>query len=56
MARHRNARGREFGFARFFNVKNNIKLLQTLNSVWVGECRVWAKEARFDRFEHNDVS
>lgn len=56
VARHRNARGQEFGFARFVNVKNNIKLLQTLNSVWVGECRVWAKEARFDRFEHNDVT
>ena len=56
VARHRNARGHEFGFVRFVNVKNKIKLLQALNSVWVGKCRVWAKEARFDRFAHNDVS
>ena len=56
VARHRNAPGQEFGFVRFVNVKNKIKLLQALNSVWVGECRVRAKEAMFDRFAHNDVS
>lgn len=55
VARHRNARGQEFGFVRFVNVKNKGKLSQALNNVWVGDCRVWAKEARFDRFAHNDV-
>ena len=36
-------------------MKNKTKLLQAVNNVWLGECRVWAKEARFDRFAHNDV-
>ena len=26
-----------------------------MNSVWIDDCRVWAREARFDRFAHNDV-
>jgi hypothetical protein len=54
VARHRNSRGQEFGFVRFVNVKNKGKLLQALNGVWVGDCRVLAREARFDRFAHND--
>jgi len=40
VARHRNARGQEFGLVRFVNVKNKTKLLQAMNNVWVGECRV----------------
>jgi RNA recognition motif-containing protein len=55
VARYRNARGQEFGFVRFVNVKNIEKLSQALNNVWIGDCRVLAKEARFDRFAHNDV-
>ena len=55
VARHRNSRGQEFGFVRFVNVKNKSKLLQALNNVWMGECRFLAKEARFDRFAHNDI-
>ena len=54
VARHRNARGQEFGFVRYVNVKNENKLSQALNNVWIGECRVWAREARYDRFAHND--
>jgi hypothetical protein len=54
VARHRNASGQEFGFVRFVNVKNKIKLSQALNNVWFGDCRVWAREARFDRFAQND--
>ena len=56
VARHRNSRGHEFGFVRFVNVKNKRKLLQALNNVWMGECCVFAKEARFDRFAHNDIA
>jgi len=56
VARHRNARGQEFGFVRFVNVKNKVKLSQALNNVWIDQCRIWAREARFDRFAHNDVA
>jgi len=56
VARHRNSCGQEFGFVRFVNVKNKSKLLQALNNVWMGDCRVFAKEARFDRFAHNDIA
>lgn len=37
-------------------MKNKIKFSQTLNNVWFGDCRVWAHEARFDRFAHNDYA
>jgi len=36
-------------------VKNIAKLSQALNNVWLGQCRVIAHEARYDRFAHNDV-
>jgi hypothetical protein len=36
-------------------VKNKGKLSQSLNSVWVGDFRVWEKVTRFDRIAHNDV-
>ena len=54
VARHRNVRGQEFVFVRYVNVKNKIKLSQALNNVWIGEHRVWAREARYDRFERYD--
>jgi len=50
-----NARGHEFGFVRYVNMKCKDKLSQSLNIVWIGECRVWAREARFDRFAHNGL-
>jgi len=56
VARQQNARGQEFGFVRYVNVKNTVKLTHALNNIWVGDCRVWAREARFDRFAHKDVS
>ena len=37
-------------------MKTKVKLAQALNNVWVGDCRVWAREARFDRFAHNDLT
>jgi len=37
------------------NVNNRDKLAQVLNDVWIGDCRVWAREARFDRFAQFDV-
>jgi len=54
IARKRNARGQIYGFVRFSNVKNASKLSNTLNNVWFGYLRVWAREARFDRFAVND--
>ena len=54
VARQRNARGQVYGFVRFSNVKNANKLSKALNNVWFGHLRVWAREARFDRFVVND--
>jgi hypothetical protein len=56
VARYKNARGQEFGFVRYVNVKNKDKLLQALNNIWLGQYRILAREARFDRFAHNDVA
>lgn len=39
---------------RFSNVNNSKKLSNALNNVWFGHLRVWAREARFDRFAEND--
>ncbi|KEH26171.1 hypothetical protein MTR_5g049880 [Medicago truncatula] len=50
VARRPNARGQVYGFVRFLNVKNRDKLGQALNNIWIGDCCVWAREARFDRF------
>jgi len=47
VARHLNACGQVYGFVRFLNVKNRDKLGQALNNIWIGDCRVWAREARF---------
>lgn len=55
VVRFRNARGQEFGFVRYVNVKNKVKLSQALNNVWIGQNRVWAREAKYDRFSHNDI-
>lgn len=54
MAWKRNSRGQVYGFVRFSNVKNVEKLSHTLNNVWFGHLRVWAREAIFDRFASND--
>jgi hypothetical protein len=54
IARQRNACGQVYGFVRFSNVKNSDKLFQALNNVWFGHLRVWAREAKFDRFVIND--
>jgi hypothetical protein len=54
IARHRNVRGQVYGFVRFSNVKNSDKLSLALNNVWFGHLRVWAREAKFDRFATND--
>ena len=54
IARRRNARGQIYGFVRFSNVKNSSKLSHALNNVWFGHLRVWAREAKFDRFAAND--
>ena len=50
IARMRNFRGQAYGFLRFMNVRNKDKLALALNNVWIGHCRIWAREARFDRF------
>jgi RNA recognition motif-containing protein len=50
VARNRNARGQNYGFVRFINVKDVVKLLKALNNVCFGQNKVWANIARFDRF------
>jgi hypothetical protein len=35
---------------RFLNVRNRDKLSIALNNIWICQCRIWAREARFDRF------
>jgi hypothetical protein len=54
LARHRNFRGQVYGFMRFLNVKTSDKLSQALNNVWIGQFRIWAREARIDRFAQFD--
>jgi len=54
IARRRNARGHIYGFVCFSNVKNASKLSIALNNVWFGHLKVWAREAKFDRFVVND--
>lgn len=54
LARRLNARGQVYGFVRFLNVKNRAKLGVALNNIWIGDYRVWAREARFDRFADFD--
>jgi len=39
----------------YVNVRNKEKLSQALNNIWMGECRIWAGEAHFDIFGHNDL-
>jgi len=55
VARYKNVRDQEFGFVRYVNVRNKIKLLKALNNVWLGHNRIVAREARYDRFAHNDL-
>lgn len=55
VARKLNYRGQVYGFVRFENVRNIEKLASALNNVWIGDHRVWAREARFDRFAQFDV-
>lgn len=50
IARKINIRGQLYGFLRFENVRNVDKLALALNNVWIGQCRNWACEARFDQF------
>lgn len=50
MARNRNARGQNYGFVRYINVKNVSKLQKALNNVYFDQNKVWANVARFDRF------
>jgi hypothetical protein len=37
------------------NVRNRDKLALALNNVWIGQCRIWAREARFDRFASDSI-
>jgi RNA recognition motif-containing protein len=46
----RNARGQNYGFVRYINVKDVAKLQKVLNNVFFGQNKVWANVARFDRF------
>jgi len=55
VARHLNSRGQVYGFVRFLHVRNRVKLAQALKNVWIGDHRVWACEALYDRFSQFDV-
>lgn len=50
IARKRNFRGQLYGFLRFLNVRHIDKLALALNNVWIGQCRIWAQEVRYDWF------
>ena len=50
VARNRNARGQNYGFVRFINVKDVVKLQKALNNVFFGQKKVWVNIACFDRF------
>jgi len=54
VARQRNSRGQVYGFVRFSNVKNAVKLSRALNNILFGHLKVCACEARYDRFAVND--
>jgi len=56
IARHGNARGQEFDFVRYVNVKSKEKLAHALYNVWIDQNCVWAREAKFYRFAHNDIA
>jgi hypothetical protein len=47
--RKHNKHGEPYGFVRFSNVRDIIKLTKALNAVSFGHYRVWACVARFDR-------
>lgn len=49
LSRKRNKQDHIYGFVRFANVRDSDKLLRALNNVTIGQFRVWAKVARFDR-------
>ncbi|KEH26001.1 RNA recognition motif [Medicago truncatula] len=50
VARNRNARGQNYGFVRYINVKDVAKLQKALNNVYFGQNKVWTNVACFDRF------
>ncbi|KEH38026.1 RNA recognition motif [Medicago truncatula] len=50
VARNRNARGQNYGFVRYINVKDVAKLQKVLNNVFFGQNKVWENVACFDRF------
>jgi len=50
VSRNRNARGQNYGFVCFINVKDVAKLQKALNNVYFGQNKVWANVVRFDRF------
>jgi len=56
VSRNRNARGQLFGFVRFTNVRDVVKLNKALNNVVFGNLKVWENVARFDRFGDIDFN
>ncbi|GAU48877.1 hypothetical protein TSUD_406570, partial [Trifolium subterraneum] len=49
----RNKRGEPYGFAKFSNVRDVLKLTRAVNNVWFGHYRV---RARFANFVRNDMA
>ncbi|KAL4588760.1 hypothetical protein LXL04_001655 [Taraxacum kok-saghyz] len=51
IAKKRNAKGRKFGFARYFGVRDATIQEQRLNNIWMKKLRLKANIARFGRKE-----
>jgi len=49
LSRKRNKQGHIYGFVRYVNVRDAEKLLKAVNNITIGQFRVRAKFARFDR-------
>ncbi|KEH25719.1 hypothetical protein MTR_6g033770 [Medicago truncatula] len=54
IARQLNSCSQVYGLVRFEYVKNRDKLEHALNNISIGDFRVWAPNARFDRFAQHD--
>ncbi|GJT73059.1 RNA-directed DNA polymerase, eukaryota [Tanacetum coccineum] len=51
IAKHKNKLGKMFAFCRYIKVSNSDTLIDSLKKVWIGNLRLHASVARFDRKE-----
>lgn len=50
MSSYKNSKGNIFGFARFRNVKDSLRVKKALNDVCFLEWQLFASEERYDHF------